>query len=158
MPSLKPLLPRPWELSVEETNVAAAAHHEKWKADIKAKKEPEPKPVFTEKQKKWAKDFLTTPSQIQQNLPDDYGHEFHRQVAILVDKKGLEEKEKKALEEKKEASKKCGKQVSQLGEQKKQSIPPLIVEAGPSVTTSFRADMDKDMELLDPAILAAARA
>ena len=91
-------------------------------------KEPEPKPVFTEKQKKWAKDFLTTPSPIQQNLPDDYGREFRRQVAILekamAEKKALEEKEKKALEEKKEASKKCGKQVSQLGEQKKQSIPP----------------------------------
>ena len=76
----------------------------------------------------------------------------------MAEKKGLEEKEKKALEEKKEASKKCGKQVSQLGEQKKQSIPPLIVEAGTFLTASFRADMDKDMELMDPAILAAATA
>jgi hypothetical protein len=64
----------------------------------------------------------------------------------------------KALVEKKSTSKKCGKQVSQLRAQKKQSIPPLIVEAAPSVTTSFKADMDKDMELLNPAILAAARA
>ena len=90
--------------------MAAVTHHEKWQADIKAKKEPNPKPVFTEKQKKWAKDFLTTLSQIQQNLPDDYGREFRRQVAILekamAEKKALEEKEKKALEEKKEASKK----------------------------------------------------
>ena len=64
MPSLKTLLPRPWEATVEENDAAAAAHHEKWKADVKAKKVPEPKLVFTEKQKKWAKDFLTTPSQI----------------------------------------------------------------------------------------------
>ncbi|KAK1691937.1 hypothetical protein QYE76_008634 [Lolium multiflorum] len=46
-PSLKPLLPRPWELSEDENNLAAAGQYEKWKADMKAKKEPEPKPVFT---------------------------------------------------------------------------------------------------------------
>lgn len=43
----------------------------------------------------------------------------------------MAEKEKKALEEKKEESKKSGKQVAQLGMQNKQSIPPLIVKAGP---------------------------
>ena len=33
-PSLKPLLPRPWELSEAETKLAASAHYEKWKAEI----------------------------------------------------------------------------------------------------------------------------
>ena len=116
-PSLKPLLPRPWELSEAETKLAASADYEKWKADMKAIKEPEPKQVFTEKQKKWAKDFLTTPSQAELNMPDDYGHELRRQAKIL--------------KEEKEESKKSGKQVDQLGMQKKQSIPPLIVKAGP---------------------------
>ena len=116
-PSLKPLLPRPWELSEAETKLAAAAHYEKWKADTKANKEPEPKQVFTEKQKKWAKDFLTTPSQVELNMPDDYGRELRRQAEIL--------------EEKRAESKKSGKQVAQLGMQNKQSIPPLIVKAGP---------------------------
>jgi hypothetical protein len=97
--------------------LAAAAHYDKWKADTKANKEPEPKQVFTEKQKKWAKDFLTTPSQVELNMPDDYGRELRRQAEIL--------------EEKRAESKKSGKQVAQLGMQNKQSIPPLIVKAGP---------------------------
>ena len=117
-PSLKPLLPRPWELSDDETKLAAASQYEKWKADTKAKKEPEPKQVFTEKEKKWAKDFLTTPSQAELNMPDDYGRELRRQEKILEEKL-------------KEESKKSGKQVAQLGMQNKQSIPPLIVKAGP---------------------------
>lgn len=37
-PSLKPLLPRPWEVSVEENEAAVAAHYEKWKAEVKEKK------------------------------------------------------------------------------------------------------------------------
>ncbi|KAK1666218.1 hypothetical protein QYE76_054377 [Lolium multiflorum] len=143
-PSLKPLLPRPWERSAEEVDAAAAAHHEKWKAEMKAEREPEPKPVFSEKQKKWAKSFLSTPSQAEKNMPDDYGRELRRQALILKKKKDLAEKEKKALEEEKEESKKSGKQVAQLGEQSKQSIPPLIVKAaGP------------DAELMDPAIIEA---
>ena len=97
--------------------MAASAHYEKWKADTKAIKEPEPKQVFTEKQTKWAKDFLTTPSQAELNMPDDYGHELRRQAKIL--------------KEEKEESKKSGKQVDQLGMQNKQSNPPLIVKAGP---------------------------
>ena len=60
---------------------------------MKAIKEPEPKQVFTEKQKKWAKDFLTTPSQAELNMPDDYGHELRRQAKILKEEK--EESKKK---------------------------------------------------------------
>ncbi|KAK1610666.1 hypothetical protein QYE76_034339 [Lolium multiflorum] len=76
--------------------------HEKWKVDIKAKREPEPKSVFSEKEEKWAKSFFTTPSQVKKNMPDDYGRELRRQAEILAEKKALAKKEKKALEEKKE--------------------------------------------------------
>ena len=93
---------------------------------------------------------MSTPSQAAKNLPDDYARELHRQALMLKEKKDLAEKqEKKALEEaeKELASKKSGKRVAQLGEQSKQSIPPLIVKAvGP------------DAELMDPTIIAAAAA
>ncbi|KAK1686628.1 hypothetical protein QYE76_047476 [Lolium multiflorum] len=149
-PSLKPLPTRPWERSAEEVDAAAAGQHEKWKADMKAKREPEPKPVFSEKEKKWAKSFLSTPSQAEKNMPDDYARELRRQALMLKEKKYLAEKrEKKALEEveKEFESKKSGKRVAQLREQSKQSIPPLIVKAaGP------------DAELMDPTIISAAAA
>ena len=64
------------------------------------------------------------------------------------------------MDDKQKEIKTCGKQVDQLGEQRKQSIPPLIVQAASpdAMTPSFRADMDKDFELMDPAIIAAAAA
>ncbi|KAK1643761.1 hypothetical protein QYE76_061566 [Lolium multiflorum] len=105
-PSLKPLTPRPWELSVEENAAVVAAQHEKWQADCKKKREPEPKQVFSEKEKSWAKSFLNTPSQAAKNLPDDYERELRSQALAVG-----------------------GKQVAQLGEQSKQSIAPLIVKA-----------------------------
>ena len=126
-PSLKPLLPRPWELSEAETKLAADSHYQKWKANTQAKKEPEPKPTYSEGAQKWAFDFLTTPSQAELNMPNDYGRELHRQAKILEEA----QKEKKSR----------GKQVAQLGTQDKQSIPPLIVKVGPEE---------------DPAIIAAA--
>ena len=49
---------------------------------------------------------MSTPSQAEKNMPDDYGRELRRQAKILAEKKALAEKEKKALEEKKEESKK----------------------------------------------------
>ncbi|KAK1604872.1 hypothetical protein QYE76_028545 [Lolium multiflorum] len=105
-PSLKPLTPRPWELSVEQNAAVVAAQHEKWQADCKKKREPEPKQVFSEKEKSWAKSFLNTPSQAAKNLPDDYERELRSQALAVG-----------------------GKQVAQLGEQSKQSIAPLIVKA-----------------------------
>ena len=118
-PSLKPLPTRPWERSAEEVDAAAAADLEKWKADCKKKREPEPKPVFSDEQKKWAKSFLSTPSQAAKNLPNDYARELRRQALMFKENKEREKAE----------SKKSGKQVAQLGEQSKQSIAPLIVEA-----------------------------
>ncbi|KAK1629274.1 hypothetical protein QYE76_003589 [Lolium multiflorum] len=126
-PSLKPLTPRPYDLSVEENAAVVAAQHEKWQADCKKKREPEPKPVYSDKQKKWAKSFLTEPSQAAKNLPDYYSHELRRQAFILKEKQELAEKQEKKASH--SESKKEGKQVAQLGEQSKQSIAPLIVKA-----------------------------
>ena len=43
---------------------------------------------------------------------------------------------------KKKPSAKSGKQIPQLGEQKNQSVPPLIVTSDSG--EAFRAEMDKD--------------
>ena len=81
--------------------------------EFECEKDPEPKQRFTEKAEKWARSLLTTPSQAELNMPDDYGCELRRQAEILEEKIALAEKEKKALEEKKEESKKkSGKQVA----------------------------------------------
>ena len=56
---------------------------------------------------------------------------------------------------KKKPSAKSGKQIPQLGEQKNQSVPPLIVTSNSG--EAFRAEMDKDWELLDPRFVNAAR-
>ncbi|KAK1630460.1 hypothetical protein QYE76_004775 [Lolium multiflorum] len=111
-PSLKPLTPRPYDLSVEENAAVVAAQHEKWQADCKKKREPEPKPVYSDKQKKWAKSFLTEPSQAAKNLPDYYSHELRRQAFILKEKQELAEKQEKKASH---SEKKRGKQVAQLG-------------------------------------------
>jgi hypothetical protein len=93
---------------------------------------PEPKPTYSEKDKKWAMDMLTTEPQYKRSLPSDYKHEIERQSDLA----------KKA--------KRSGKQIPQLGEQKNQSVPPLIVAPPPDIHTAFRADLDMDHELLDP--------
>jgi hypothetical protein len=81
-------------------------------AEVKAqfaRKEPEPKPTYTPKQKTWAIGMLTAEPQYKKSLPSDYKCEIERQSDLA----------KKA--------KRSGKQIPQLGEQKNQSVPPLIV-------------------------------
>jgi hypothetical protein len=39
-----------------------------------AKKEPETKPTYNEKDKKWAIDMLTIEAQYKRSLPSDYNH------------------------------------------------------------------------------------
>ena len=133
-PSLKPLPVLPYHRTPEETKA--------WvKADTKkqlAPKQLPPKQTFTEEQKKWAKGMLEQPSQISMNLPSDYEREIGKQTALS--------------NKKKKTSAKRGNQVPQLGEQKKQSVPPLIVTS--DIEKAFRADMDKDY---DPRIINAAR-
>jgi hypothetical protein len=53
-------------------------------------------------------------------------------------------------------AKRSGKQIPQLGEQKNQSVAPLIV-GPPDIDTSFRADLEEDRLLLDPRVVAAAQ-
>ena len=82
----------------------------KWLPKLKlffAPKKPEPKKVHDEKTKKWAKSFLEQPSQISMNLQSDYGREFSKQVRA----------------QQSEQSKKSGKQIAQLGQQKNQEAP-----------------------------------
>jgi hypothetical protein len=101
-----------------------------------APKVPEPKPTYTEKQKAYAIDILTTDAQYKRNLPSDYKREIERQSDLAK-------------------AKRSGKQIPQLGEQKNQSVPPLIV-GPPDIDTSFRADLEDDRLLLDPRVVAAA--
>src|SRR3954463_14147947 len=105
-----------------------------WLPQVKAHfapKKPEPKPVYNEKTKKWAKSFLEQPSQISMNLESDYDREIIKQA-----------------QKKKITSAKSGKQVAQLGAQKNQSIAPLKVIS--DLDKAFRAEMDMDMQIMDP--------
>src|SRR4051812_5531945 len=74
---IPPALPkRPYDKTDEETNADVAAQV---KAHF-APKKPEPKPVYNEKTKKWAKSFLEQPSQISMNLESDYDLEIIKQA------------------------------------------------------------------------------
>ena len=114
-PSLKPPPTRPWERSAEEVDAAAAADLEKWKADCKKKREPEPKPVFSDEQKKWAKSFLNTPSQAAKNLPNDYARELRRQALMFKENKEREKAE----------SKKAGNKFPSSGNKVNNRLPRL---------------------------------
>jgi hypothetical protein len=94
----------------------------------------EPKPTYTQKQKKWAIGMLTTDAQYKRSLPSDYKREIERQSDLA----------KKA--------KRSRKQIPHLGEQKNQPVPPFIV-GPPYIHTAFRDDLDMDRELLDPRVI-----
>jgi hypothetical protein len=89
-----------------------------------AKKVPEPKPVYTEKQTKYAIGFLNTPKQYDlHDKPDEYTRTLAKQMQKKSDDaSGSNDKS---------ASKRGGckkkSDVPQLGQQAKQSIPPLEV-------------------------------
>jgi hypothetical protein len=82
-PSLKPLPQRASERTYEENKVISDA---KVKA-LFAPKQPEPKPTYTEKQKKWAIGMLTVEPQYKQNLPSDYKREIERQSDLAKAKR-----------------------------------------------------------------------
>ena len=76
---------------------------------------PEPKPVYTEKAKQWAKEFLSHPSQFESNKPDDYTRYMRRNSHKAPTS----------------TSASSGKRdVAQLAEQPKQSISLLKVPTG----------------------------
>jgi hypothetical protein len=56
-------------------------------SDLKVKahfapKVPEPKPTFSEKDKKWAMGMISQPAQYKMDLPSDYKREIERQSAL----------------------------------------------------------------------------
>ena len=104
--SLKPLPVLPYHMTPEKTEAWVKANT---KRQLAPKQLP-PKQTFTEKQNKWAKGMLEHPSQISMNLPSDYEREILKQNALS--------------NEKKKTSAKSGKQIPQLGEQKKSIGPP----------------------------------
>ena len=65
-------------------------------------------------------------------LQSDYGRELNKQARSHSDQG-------------KKRSAKSGKQIAQLGQQKNQSVPPLIVTSDGG--EAFRAEMDKDWEI-----------
>ena len=65
------------------------------------------------------------------NLESDYDREIIKQA-----------------QKKKITSAKSGKQVAQLGAQKNQSVAPLKVIS--DLDMAFRAEMDMDMQIMDP--------
>jgi hypothetical protein len=107
-PSLKPLPQRAGERTYEENKVISDAEVKAFFAP----KEPEPKPTYSDKDKKWAISMLTTEPQYKRSLPLDYKREIERQSDLAK-------------------AKRRGKQIPQLGEQKNQSVPPLIVAPPP---------------------------
>jgi hypothetical protein len=87
-------------------------------AEVKAffaPKEPEPKPTYSDKDKKWAIGMLTAEPQYKRSPPSDYKREIERESDLAK-------------------AKRRGKQIPQLGEQKNQSVPPLIVTPPPALS------------------------
>jgi len=136
IPSVPPK--RPYDMTEAEIAAEVAAYNKSHFAP----KKPEPKKVFDQRTKKWAKSMLVQPSQTSMNLDSDYGRE-------------LSKLSRAQSEENKKSSAKSGKTIAQLGQQKNQSVPPLIVCS--DIDKDFRADMDKDLNLLDHRAIAAAR-
>jgi hypothetical protein len=116
-PSLKPLPQRAYDRTDAESDTISVAEV---KAHF-APKVPEPKPTYNEKDKKWAMDMLTTEPQYKRSLPSEYKREIERQSDLA----------KKA-----KRSAKSGKQIPHLGEQKNQSVLPLIVAPSISIRPS----------------------
>ena len=106
---------RPWDYSAEENKKRADAQYQQWLADMANKKKPtEPEfPVTPEDHAACVK-MVKTLAQPPPTLSADY------ERSIL---KSAEAKEQRL----KSTSKSSGKSVAQLGQQKNQSCPPLIV-------------------------------
>ena len=65
-------------MTVEENEAWVQADREKQIAYWKKSRLPEPKPVYTEEAKQWAKEFISHPSQFELNKPDDYTRYMRR--------------------------------------------------------------------------------
>jgi hypothetical protein len=86
------------------------------------KKKPEPRPEYTEKQKDYAKYLLTLPSQYDlHHKPDDYLRTLQKEGKKSRSRTSASGSKSSASGSKKRSD------VSQLGQQAKQSISPLRV-------------------------------
>jgi hypothetical protein len=119
---VKAVPPPPVEKTVEEIEVEDRAKVKRQLAALRPT--PTPKQVYTMKQKKWAIDMLTQPSQYELNKPDDYKRCLDKQVQAIQEAKNTS------------ATARGKRDVAQLGEQAKKSVSPLKVfasDAGGSV-------------------------
>jgi hypothetical protein len=86
-----------------------------------AKKDPEPKPLYTEKHIEYAVDLLTAERQYDlHHKPDEYTRTLQKQIQLNKSASGSKSSKR---------SSKKRSYVPQLGEQAKQSIPPLVVSS-----------------------------
>jgi hypothetical protein len=129
-------VPPPIEKTAEEIEAKDRA---KVKRNLAAlRPTPTPKQVYTQKQKEWAFDMLTQPSQYELNKPDDYKRCLDRQVDAKEEAK------------KTSATARGKRDVAQLGAQAKKSISPLKVfasDAGGSVAQPSHYDFAADAGL-----------
>jgi hypothetical protein len=136
-PSLKPLPQRAYDRTPEENKVISDAEVKAF-----AQKKPEPKPTYNEKDKNWAMGMLTQLAQYKMSLPSDYKHKIERQSDLAA-----------------KAKKKCKKrETNSPARRTEESIGPPLIISPTDIHTSLRAEMDKDRELLDPRVIAAAGA
>jgi hypothetical protein len=101
-----------------------------------AKKDPEPKPLYTEKQVEYAVDLLTAERQYDlHHKPDEYTRTLQKQIQLNKSASGSKSSKR---------SSKKRSDVPQLGEQAKQSIPPLVVS---STNDPQQQDMEEAAKL-----------
>ena len=125
---------RPYDYTPEETEQIANAEYQEWWA-TRGKKPQEPKFPNTPEEKGAAFKMLKNLENPPPRLSADYDRSILKAAA--------------AKRQKSKSSAGSGKSVFQLGEQKKQSIPPLIVVSNTQVAGSSRgANDDVDPEFV----------
>jgi len=136
-PSLKPLPVLPYHKTPEEIDAWVKADTERQLAP----KQPPPKQTFTEANKKWAVGFLTQPRQYELNKDNTY-------------KRALKKKVKEAEPgSTSRSSPRKKRDVPQLGQQAKQTIPPLQVGSSHGPTQAqldFARETGLSLSQLDP--------
>jgi hypothetical protein len=125
---------RPWDYSEEENRVIANTHYQKWKAGLK-KKPKEPEFPSTPEDHAACVKMVKNLQQPPPTLTPDYDR------SIL---KSAEAKEQRL----KSSSRSSGKSVPQLGQQEKQSCPPLKVFSDTEVGSSRGAAEQYDPEFV----------
>jgi hypothetical protein len=129
-------VPPPVERTAEEIEAEDRAKVKKKLAALRPT--PTPKQVYTTKQKKWAIDMLTQPSQYELYKPNDYKRCLDKQVDAIEEAK------------KTSATARGKRDVAQLRAQAKKSISLLKVfasDAGGSVAQSSHYDFAADASL-----------